>query len=64
MSNTLVWSSDKELMKKQTTKIGKTVFLVLEDCCNHFTGLFATEAEAKACVEEYGDGFSYSECVI
>jgi hypothetical protein len=41
-----------------------TVWLVLEDCCNHFTGLFATEAEAKACVEEYGDGFSYSECLI
>jgi hypothetical protein len=40
------------------------LWLVLEDCCNHFTGLFATEAEAKACVEEYGDGFSYSECVV
>jgi hypothetical protein len=41
-----------------------SVWIVLEDCCNHFAGVFATEAEAKACVEDYGDGYSYSESLI
>lgn len=64
MSNTLVWSSDKELMKKQVSKLGASVFVVVENCCNHFQGVFANEQDAKNAVEEYGDGFSYSECLI
>lgn len=63
MSNTLVWSSDKELMKKQIEKVGATVFVVVENCCNHFAGVFATEADAKRYVEELGDGYSYSACL-
>ena len=42
-----------------------TVWIVLENCCNHFAGVFATEAEAKDCVEEYGDDeYSYHSVLI
>jgi hypothetical protein len=64
MSNTLVWSSDKELMEKQVAKMGATVFVVVENCCNHFQGVFANEQDAKNTVEEFGDGFSYFESLI
>ena len=61
MSNTLVWSSDKELMKKQIAKVGATVFVVVENCCNHFAGVFANEQDAKDHVEFLGEGYSYFE---
>ena len=64
MSNTLVWSSDKELMKKQVSKLGASVFVVVEDCCNHFQGVFANEQDAKNVVEEFGEGFSYFQSQI
>ncbi len=64
MSNTLVWSSDKELMEKQVAKMGATVFVVVENCCNHFQGVFANEQDAKNFVEEFGEGFSYFESLI
>ena len=64
MSNTLVWSSDKELMEKQIAKMGATVFVVVENCCYHFQGVFANEQDAKNSVEELGEGYSYFESEI
>ena len=64
MSNTLVWSSDKELMEKQVAKIGATVFVVVENCCNHFAGVFANEQDAKNFVDEMEFGYSYFESEI
>jgi hypothetical protein len=61
MSNTLVWSSDKELMEKQVAKMGATVFVVVESCCYHFQGVFANEQDAKDNVEFLGEGFIYFE---
>ena len=61
MSNTLAWSSDKELMEKQIAKIGATVFVVVENCCYHFSGVFANEQDAKDAVEKFGEGYSYFE---
>jgi len=40
------------------------VFVAVEDCCQHFAGVFATESEAIAAVEEYGEGHSYFEVLI
>jgi len=37
------------------------VFVVVETCCYHFSGVFATEEEAKKHVEELGDGYDYLE---
>jgi hypothetical protein len=64
MSNKLVWSSDKEFLKKEIEKINATVFVVVENCCNHFQGVFANEQDAKNVVEEFGEGFSYFESLI
>jgi hypothetical protein len=42
-----------------------TVWIVLENCCGHFSGVFATEQEAKVCVKEYGDDeYSYHSVLI
>jgi hypothetical protein len=64
MSNTLVWSSDKDRLKREIEKINTTVFIVVEDCCNHFQGVYANEQDAKNSVEEFGEGFSYFESEI
>lgn len=64
MSNTLVWSSDKDRLKREIEKINTTVFIVVEDCCNHFAGVFATEADAKFAVEGFGEGHSYFETLV
>jgi Cys-tRNA synthase (O-phospho-L-seryl-tRNA:Cys-tRNA synthase) len=59
VKSNLVWSSSPEVMEENKT--AKTVFVVVEDCCQHFSGVFATEQEAKKVVEEFGDGYSYLE---
>jgi hypothetical protein len=64
MESVLVWSSDKELMDKQIAKLNATVFVVVEDCCHHFSGVFANEQDAKKRVEELGFGYSYFESEI
>ena len=63
MVSSLVWSSEKKVMEKKMQETF-SVWIVLEDCCGHFSGVFATEAEAFARVEEYGDGHSYFERLI
>ena len=37
------------------------VFVVVESCCLHFIGVFATEEEAKKYAEKCGDGYSVFE---
>jgi hypothetical protein len=64
MESVLVWSSDKELMDKQVAKLNATVFVVVENCCNHFAGVFANEQDAKSLVEEMGFGYSYFESEV
>jgi hypothetical protein len=59
MKSNLVWSSGQKVMEENKT--AKTVFVVVEDCCQHFAGVFATEKEAKNAIEEFGDGYSYFE---
>ena len=59
MKSNLVWSSDRELMEKQIAKVGATVFVVVENCCHHFAGVFSNEQDAKDRVEFLGDGHSY-----
>lgn len=63
MKSNLVWSSEKKVMEKKMEE-SFSVWIVVEDCCNHFSGVFATEQEAKFAADGFGDGHSYFEILV
>jgi len=56
----LFWSSDPMPLEKK----GGYVFVVVENCCGHFCGVYSKEQEAKDAVEEFGEGYSYGRYLI